>query len=171
MAVFENSHREEIPSEVRLMPASAGLNAAAALQRRNIQAGTAILKDRKMKSSNFFILSLAVGLVLFANACETAHAPGESGETQKSVPPGFPQNVNPSNAYEVNKGTTPTPGIPDAKNVEVKKGTTPTPGIPDEATIKRQMNKVYTDVNVVNNPPANQKNSAPVDKPARRLPQ
>jgi hypothetical protein len=162
------------------MPAGAGLNAAAALQRRNVQAGTAISKDKKMKPSNHFVFCITLGFFLFLNACETAHAPSESGEEQKPVPPGFSQNANlpvngetpgiPSNVYAVNKGTTPTPGIPDAKNVEVKRGTTPTPGIPDEATIKRQLNKVYTDVNVVNNPPANQTNSAPVDKPTRRLP-
>jgi hypothetical protein len=32
------------PSEFRLIPARVGLNAVAALRRRNIQAGTAILK-------------------------------------------------------------------------------------------------------------------------------
>jgi hypothetical protein len=42
-----------LPSEFRLIPARVGLNAVAALQRRYIQAGTAIFKDPFQNQNKF----------------------------------------------------------------------------------------------------------------------
>jgi hypothetical protein len=82
--------------------------------------------------------------------------------------PGIP---DPNAINSVPKGTTPTPGIPDVKelNKPFKPGKTPTPGIPDEETLRRQLN-TPVDPNIVNQPvqtPSNQqktKGNKPSDK-------
>lgn len=118
-----------------------------------------------------FCLSISIN-----TACQNAAKPGENANTAANVkesvemPPGFstspvpmsgntipgipdPKSVNANNAAN---GATPIPGIPDPKIIgktPVPKKTPPIPGIPDEATLKKQMNTIMTDVNVVNNPP------------------
>lgn len=64
--------------------------------------------------------------------------------------PGIP---DPSQIKEIPKGPTPTPGIPDIKelNKPFKPGKTPTPGIPSPEEIKRQLN-TPVDISVVNQP-------------------
>lgn len=84
--------------------------------------------------------------------------------------PGIP-NPNDANANRVPTGN--IPGIPNTNNLgktPQPKNTPPIPGIPDQETIKRQMNTPLKDVNVVNNPPANQTgaNNRPPDKRANR---
>jgi len=91
--------------------------------------------------------------------------------SEKELPPGFsasplpiqgttPGIPDPNAVNSVPKGTTPTPGIPDVKelNKPFKPGKTPTPGIPDEETLRRQLN-TPVDPSVVNQPiqtPSNQ---------------
>lgn len=81
--------------------------------------------------------------------------------------PGIP-NPNDPNSNKVPMSN--IPGIPDPnKKTPQPKNTPPIPGIPSEAEIKRQMNTPLKDVNVVNNPPANQRsdaNNQPVNKRA-----
>ncbi|MGI8811400.1 MAG: hypothetical protein ACR2IH_02590 [Pyrinomonadaceae bacterium] len=60
--------------------------------------------------------------------------------------PGIP----PANqAYITTRGATPTPGIPDPKNLgkQLKPGATPTPGIPSEAELRRQLKTPISNVN------------------------
>ena len=73
-------------------------------------------------------------------------------------------------ANKTTKSTAPTPGIPDPKTIgktPLPKGTAPTPGIPDAETLKKQLNDLIKDANVVNQPPKTDSNSvkSPTDKP------
>lgn len=124
------------------------------------------------------LLLIAVVLKAILNfACTGASAPGintntaSSSNTTSNIPPEFstspvapsgnqtpgipdPKYVN----INVNQGTTPTPGIPDPKTIgktPVPKGATPTPGIPDEKTLREQMQKLSSNVNLVNQTPQN----------------
>lgn len=73
--------------------------------------------------------------------------PGLSGSpvvtAANNAGPGIPANANIA-ARPLEKGTTPTPGIPDPKDAVMrpKPGATPTPGIPDPETLKRQMEQM-----------------------------
>ncbi|MCS6873704.1 MAG: hypothetical protein N2Z23_01550 [Pyrinomonadaceae bacterium] len=104
-------------------------------------------------------------------ACQTGNkeTDGNTGKAnvsvkEKDLPPEFSANPlpvqgqtpgipEPSKITEVPKGPTPTPGIPDIKelNKPFKPGKTPTPGIPSPEEIKRQLN-TPVDINVVNQP-------------------
>lgn len=163
-----------IPSEVRLIPARAGLNAVAVPRRRNIQAGTAIFI---FKLRGFFLMSRKFLFVFFCsvaslnlacgapavsngnantgNAAVISNGNGNLPEGLSTSPvpitgttPGIPE-ANKVNMNAVPKGATPTPGIPDPKeaNKPFKPGATPTPGIPDPETLKKQMNQPASNVN------------------------
>jgi|GEM_PF-1043466 len=151
------------PSEFRLIPTRAGLNAVAVLQGRNIQAGTAILNLRKllMLKTTLLAVSIAVATGLMVVGCQTS-----TPSPNSNIAGSQPANVDPNNlpagisaqqlepsanstpgippANAVNalpKGATPTPGIPDPKVLgkPLKPGPTPTPGIPDEETLRKMM--------------------------------
>ncbi len=134
----------------------------------------------------FILICLSFALNL---ACQNAAKSNENVNSVANVkesadiPPGFstsplppsgnstlgipdPQSINANN---LPKGTSPIPGIPDPKTIgktPVPKKTPPIPGIPDEATLKKQMNTIIKDVNVVNNPPKSQSGNSnrPVNK-------
>ncbi|RMH34600.1 MAG: hypothetical protein D6687_03215 [Acidobacteria bacterium] len=89
--------------------------------------------------------------------------------SEKDLPPGFstsplptqgetPGIPAPNAVNSVPKGATPTPGIPDPKELSkpFKPGKTPTPGIPDEETLRRQLN-TPVDPSIVNQPSSNQR--------------
>ncbi len=119
-------------------------------------------------------------------ACSTASTPTANANTgnavnldQANLPPGFSTNAVPVNGNipgipnpgDANANKIPTgniPGIPDTnKKTPQPKNTPPIPGIPSEAEIKKQLNTPLKDVNIVNNPPPNQRpdaNNRPVDK-------
>jgi hypothetical protein len=125
---------------------------------------------------NLLFIAIFLTAILSA-ACSEASAPGVnknasvSSNTASNIPPEFstspitpganqtpgipdPKNVN----INVKQGTTPTPGIPDPKTIgktPVPKGATPTPGIPDEKTLREQMQKLSSNVNMVNQIPKN----------------
>ena len=172
------------PSEFRLIPARVGLNAVAALRRRNLQTGTAILNRgfaiiSMMKNFLFIAFILTA---LFGAACSGESAPNgnsnsaSSSNTSTNVPPEFRDvNVPPSGnstpgippANQANVNLKPdsngmiAPGIPAANKINkpVTKGATPTPGIPDPATLKKQANTLIKDANVVNQAPKTMKDA------------
>lgn len=165
-----------LPSEVRLIPARAGLNAVFALRKRNLQAGTAIYKIIIMR--NFMLRKFLVifSCVFFAInlACQSASQPnGNTTVDQSNLPEGLSTKPLPTNEERpagipdtanmnanAPKGGTPTPGIPDPKTMgktPMPKNTPPIPGIPDEETLKRQMNQMKSNSNAV--PPKSDSNS------------
>lgn len=167
------------PSKFRLIPARVGLNAVAVFQGRNLQAGTAILKNKMYGFFNIMtkiILSILIGLLFIFNlACQSgATSNSNANSAQKDLPPGITTvPIQPSgnstpgipdttiaNATVPPKGATPTPGIPDPKlaGKPLPKGATPTPGIPDPETLRRQMNAPASNANT-SNPPASDANS------------
>lgn len=125
----------------------------------------------------FFVL---VFISIMANlACSSANTPTANSNTGNvmnidpaNLPPGFSTspipingnvpgipNPNDANANKIPSGN--IPGIPDPnRKTPQPKNTPPIPGIPSEAEIKRQMNTPLKDVNIVNNPPANQRSDA-----------
>ncbi|MCA1626022.1 MAG: hypothetical protein LC768_15905 [Acidobacteria bacterium] len=134
---------------------------------------------------NFLIV--LVGFLLAVNlACQSADTTNTNANTSANIPPEFSSSPittngnsipgitdgNSANATKPANGT--IPGIPDTSkgNMVVPKGATPTPGIPDEKTLKKQINTPLKDVNVVNNPPKDDKkpneNSANQPKPVRK---
>lgn len=183
-----------LPSEFRLIPARAGLNAVADPQRRNIQAGTAILNLKEV----YYLMSrvlVSVSLLSFAIAASACASSSNSNVNQagngnvaidaNNLPPGLsaspippssnstPGIPDPANANQVPKGATPTPGIPgpDELRKPAKPGATPTPGIPSPEELRRQLQR---NVNVDVNRPATssdspmmmkRKDPRPVNKP------
>jgi len=151
-----------------LIPARAGLNAVAALRRRNLQTGTAILNFEDYMLVKKILLVTFIFLVALCTACSTATAPSGNTNTASNsnanIPPEFStQPVTPSgnstpgipdantvNMNSVPKGATPTPGIPDPKNLNkpMKPGATPTPGIPSPEELKKQQNRTLNNMNV-----------------------
>jgi hypothetical protein len=147
-----------LPSEFRLIPARAGSNAVAVLQRRNLRTGTAIFKNIVrfyfLMSKNV-VLILIVAAFAMISACggaDTTNTNSNVNANQANLPPEFQTKpISPSgnttpgipadpNISVNNPNGTPTPGIPDPANVnKIPKGTTPTPGIPDEKTLRKQM--------------------------------
>jgi len=121
------------------------------------------------------IVSLACQSADTTNANTTANAPpelsGSSVPVTANSTPGIP-DPNSANANKPMTGT--TPGIPNTSKGKavLPKGATPTPGIPDQKTLEKQRNTVITDVNVVNNPPKENKpsneNSTPQPKNLRK---
>ncbi|MGI8638329.1 MAG: hypothetical protein ACR2MG_00015 [Pyrinomonadaceae bacterium] len=78
------------------------------------------------------------------NAVSNTNMPPEFSASpipMTNMPPGIP-DPNLANANSLPKGTTPIPGIPDAKNLNkpLPKGPTPIPGIPDSVIQNKQMN-------------------------------
>jgi len=151
-----------------LIPARAGLNAVAALRRRNLQTGTAILNFRGLMLVKIFLFVTFIFLIALMTACPTATAPNGNTNTvsnsNANIPPEFqPKQITPNgnstpgipdpsavNMNSMPKGATPTPGIPDPKdlNKPQKPGATPTPGIPPPDELKRQMNRRFDNTNV-----------------------
>lgn len=145
-----------LPSEFRLIPARADLNAVPVFRRRNFQIGTAYFQIIQIRGFIFFMSKIAffiliVVLAAMNFACSTSET---TNTNQANLPPEFSNKpimtnansapgINPNNINVApNPNGTPTPGIPDPRNVNVKpnlKGT-PTPGIPDEKSLKQQMN-------------------------------
>ena len=165
-----------LPSEVRLIPARAGLNAVFALRKRNLQTGTAIYKiifKRNFMLRNFLVIFSCVFFVINL-ACQSASQPNGNSSTEQSNlpegistkplangerPAGIPETANINT--NVSPGATPTPGIPDPKTIgktPMPKGTPPIPGIPDEETLKKQMNQMKGNSNSAK-PPQNGSNS------------
>jgi hypothetical protein len=128
------------------------------------------------KKGLFILICLSFALNL---ACQNAVKTNENINSVANVkesadiPPGFstspvPMSSNSTpgipdpkliNANSLQKGMTPIPGIPDPKTIgktPVPKKTPPIPGIPDEETLKKQMNTIIKDANIVNNPPKSQ---------------
>ena len=167
-----------LPSEFRLIPARAGLNAVSYPSRRNIQAGTAILNLKRSFELmlKVFIVIAIVSLSLFFTACGSSEntntnananiGAGAVNVDPNNLPPGLstspvpisgnstPGIPDPANANNVPKGGTPTPGIPDPAEMKkpFKPGATPTPGIPSPEEIRRQM-QIQRNVNVNVQPP------------------
>ncbi len=127
---------------------------------------------------NLFFLLICFSLALNL-ACSTASTPTANANTATAVnldptnlPPGFstspvpingniPGIPNPNDANANKISTSNIPGIPDPNKKMPQTGKTPPiAGIPSEAEIKRQMNTPLKDVNIVNNPPANQRSDA-----------
>lgn len=119
-----------------------------------------------------FIISFAIFAINLA--CQPANQPnGNTTADQTNLPegistkplpvngerpPGIPDTAN-INA-PVQKGATPTPGIPDPKTIgktPMPKNTPPIPGIPDEETLRKQLNQMRGNSNAA--PP--QSNSTP----------
>lgn len=118
-------------------------------------------------------LAIFVSILLIFTACQSNNqiqnqnsGTANVSTSEKELPPGFstsplpiqgstPGIPDPNTAKEIPKGTTPTPGIPDVKelNKPFKPGKTPTPGIPSPEEIKRQLN-TPVDPNVVNQAPS-----------------
>jgi len=131
-----------------------------------------------------FLFTLACFSLAASLACTTTEMPNANsvGTANRidpaSIPPEFsstPINVNGNSipgitdTNQANKMPTGNiPGIPDPnKKTPQPKNTPPIKGIPSEAEIKRQMNTPLQDVNIVNNPPKNQRsdaNNRPPDK-------
>lgn len=184
-----------LPSEFRLIPARAGLNAVAVPQGRNIQAGTAILNLKRFveSMSRVFVLIALLIIASFLSACgSTANTNANANANQgpvavdannlpeglstSPVPPSgnsTPGIPDPKNANNVPKGATPTPGIPSPDELKkpFKPGATPTPGIPSPEEIRRQMQR-STNVNINAQPPAGsdtmmmkRKSPRPVNRP------
>ena len=157
-----------LPSEFRLIPARAGLNAVADPQRRNLQAGTAILNFEEVIYSMSRVLILVAALIaaIFAGGCSGSSSNSNANANQgaglgnvavdaNNMPEGLsaspiPPSANttpgipdPKAANNLPKGTTPTPGIPSPDELKkpFKPGATPTPGIPDPETLRRQMQR------------------------------
>ena len=175
------------PSEFRLTPARAGLNAVAVPQGCNLQAGTAIFKCQFYQGC-FMLRRILYFLVSCLLTMNLACSPNQSSDANANVvspsntnaptnmPPGLstspvplttnstpgipdPKKIETSNTT---KRGAPTPGIPDPKTIgktPLPKGTTPTPGIPDAETLKKQLNDLIKDANVVNQPPKTDSNS------------
>jgi len=134
---------------------------------------------------NFLIVSVCF-LLAINSACQSANTTNTNANTSANIPPEFSSNlvsiegnsipgITDANSGNVNKPTTgTTPGIPDTSKgkTALPKGATPTPGIPDEETLKKQINTPLQDVNVVNNPPKDDRkpneNSANQPKTARK---
>lgn len=172
-----------LPSEFRLIPARAGSNAVAVLQRRNLRTGTAIFKIIErfyFLMSKYVFLILMVAAFAMLSACGGAETTNTNANNvnanQANLPPEFQQKpVEPSgnttpgipadpNISVNNPSGTPTPGIPDPKNInKVPRGTTPTPGIPDPANLKKQMQQLRN--GNVNAPPVNNVKVKTVRKP------
>lgn len=164
-----------LPSEFRLIPARAGLNAVAIPEGRNIQAGTAILNLQRfdLLMSRVLIQFVLLSLAILAIACGgTAESntntntnigagQGNVAVDANNLPEGLsasplPPSANttpgipdPKTANNVPKGGTPTPGIPDPAELKkpFKPGATPTPGIPSPEELRRQMQRTNVNVN------------------------
>lgn len=129
-------------------------------------------------SKKVFFIIICLPLVLNL-ACTKAAKPNENINSAANIkesadiPPGFSTSPLPPstntipgipdpksiNANSLTRGNTSIPGIPNPKTIgktPVPKKTPPIPGIPDEETLKKQMNTIIKDVNVVNNPPKSQ---------------
>lgn len=161
-----------LPSEFRLIPARAGLNAVADPQRRNLQAGTAILNLKRFISqmTRAFLLITALSAALIFGACSSSNSNTNAnhagngnvnvdanhlpeGLSTSPVPPSTnttPGIPAPGEANNLPKGTTPTPGIPSAEELRkpMKPGATPTPGIPSPEELRKQMQR-QSNVNTV----------------------
>lgn len=162
-----------LPSGFRLIPARAGLNAVADPQRRNLQAGIAILnlKEVYYLMSRVLVSLSLLSFAIFAAACgsstDSNSNVNQTGNSNvaidaNSLPPGFsaspippssnstPGIPDPAIANQIPKGATPTPGIPgpDELRKPAKPGATPTPGIPSPEELRRQLQRnVNVDVN------------------------
>ncbi len=131
----------------------------------------------------FVLICFSVAVNL---ACSSANTPTANANTGNAVnidpanlPPGFSTNAvqingnipgipNPNDPNANKMPTGNIPGIPDPnKKTPQPKNTPPIPGIPSEAEIKRQLNTPLQDVNIVNNPPPNQRSTAN-DQPANK---
>jgi hypothetical protein len=168
-----------LPSEFRLIPARAGLNAVAVPQGRYIQAGTAILNCTSSKIMNkTFLFIISISALVFSIGCQQVSSSNDGlgnnanlvvKNSSKSVtgepsPTPTPSLIPAANAPRSIPGATPitnlpsnngmlAPGIPDPKAAKKpqKPGATPTPGIPDAATLKRQWEQLYGNSNKSSN--------------------
>lgn len=134
-----------------------------------------------LKKVFFILICFSAAMELACSSAETPNANSNSAANRidsTNIPPEFsntPVNVNgtiPGINDQKNANQMPTgniPGIPNANTAKTPqpKNTPKIEGIPDQETIKRQMNTPLKDVNIVNNPPANQRSTAN-DQPASK---
>jgi hypothetical protein len=131
----------------------------------------------------FFILTFALLLSCQTQVKEQNQNSGKANvaTSEKDLPPGFSTSPLPLKgstpgipdaniAKELPKGPTPTPGIPDPKELSkpFKPGKTPTPGIPSEEEIRRQLN-TPVDPNIVNKMPKQEEQKL-IDKRVNKKP-
>lgn len=187
-----------LPSEFRLIPARAGLNAVAVPQGRYIQAGTAILNCMSSKIMNkTFLFVISILVILFSIGCQQVSSSNDGLENNANLivknssksmtsPTPTPSLIPAANAPRSIPGATPitnlpsnngmlAPGIPDPKAAKKpqKPGATPTPGIPDAATLKRQWEQLYGNANKSANaspPSVTPANAANAAKPSTNAP-
>ena len=131
-----------------------------------------------------FLLTINLACSMTPSSNVNVNAVSTSNQnTPANLPPGLSTNPVPLTANSTPgipdpnttgtnnsvRGTAPTPGIPNPKTIgktPLPKGTTPTPGIPDAETLRKQLNNLIKDANVVNQPPKTDSNSikSPTDK-------
>lgn len=122
-------------------------------------------------------LSILLAAIAIAISCGGASSPVSNSNTasgnvkldNNNLPPGLSSGPVATNAgapgipvviANMQKGTTPTPGIPSEAELKkgVKKGATPTPGIPSPEELRRQMSGESTP----NIPPPNSASDVPM---------
>ncbi|MCA1625915.1 MAG: hypothetical protein LC768_06470 [Acidobacteria bacterium] len=114
---------------------------------------------------NFLIVSVCF-LLAISSACQSANTTNTDANTSANIPPEFSSSPISIEGKSI-------PGITDANSGNVNISANGTiPGIPDEETLKKQMNTPLQDVNIVNNPPKDDKtpneNSANQPKTVRK---
>jgi hypothetical protein len=102
-----------------------------------------------MSKIAFFAIAVALGALSFA--CSGADS---TNANQTNIPPEFsnkPINTNVNGAPGIdpnninvapNPNGTPTPGIPDPRNVNIKPSGAKTPGIPSEKELKQMQSNI-----------------------------